>query len=85
MPWLEGLQSHERGTLFPDVPDLTDARPGIERDEYGSIARVRVSARTGEGLDLLRESLAEYARAKADARNKEIALTEYEVQHDYIN
>lgn len=65
--------------------DLTDARPGIERDEYGSIARVRVSARTGEGLDLLRESLAEYARAKADARNKEIALTEYEVQHDYIN
>lgn len=23
--------------------------------------------------------------AKADARNKEIALTEYEVQHDYIN
>ena len=56
--------------------DLTDASPGIERDEYDNIARVRVSARSGDGLDLLRESLAEYARAKAEARKKAIAEAE---------
>ena len=58
--------------------DLTEAEPGIDRDEYGNIARVRVSAITGEGLVMLRETLAEYALAKADARRKELAT----VHHD---
>jgi GTP-binding protein HflX len=58
--------------------DLTEAEPGIDRDEYGNIARVRVSAITGEGLVMLRETLAEYALAKADARRKELAA----VHHD---
>jgi GTPase len=50
--------------------DLTEAGPGIERDEYGNIVRVRVSARTGEGLELLRDTLAEHARVKAESRRK---------------
>ena len=58
--------------------DLTEAEPGIDRDEYGNIARVRVSAITGDGLAMLRETLAEYALAKADARRKELAA----VHHD---
>jgi GTP-binding protein HflX len=53
--------------------DLTEAEPGIDRDEYGNIARVRVSAITGDGFAMLRETLAEYALAKADARRKELA------------
>ena len=65
--------------------DLTEASPGVERDEYGNIARVRVSARSGEGLDLLRESLAEYARAKAEARQKALDDAVREAQNDYIN
>ncbi len=65
--------------------DITEAHAGVERSEYGNIMRVRVSARTGEGLDFLRESLAEYARAKAEARQKAIAEAEYEAQYDYIN
>jgi GTP-binding protein HflX len=65
--------------------DLTEASPGVERDEYGNIARVRVSARSGEGLDLLRESLAEYARAKAEARQKALVDAAREAQNDYIN
>lgn len=48
--------------------DLTEAGSGVERDEYGKIRRVRVSARTGEGLDLLRETLAEIAHDKARQR-----------------
>jgi GTP-binding protein HflX len=33
---------------------------GFERDEYGRISKVRVSARTGEGLDLVRQVLIEH-------------------------
>jgi len=44
--------------------DLTGLSPAVERDEYGRICRVRVSARCGEGLPMLREALAEMALAK---------------------
>ncbi|MBD5805213.1 GTPase HflX [Azoarcus sp. Aa7] len=43
--------------------DLTRAEPGVQQDEYGKIVRVFLSARTGEGLGLLREALAEAARS----------------------
>ncbi len=42
--------------------DVNGLAPGLERDEYGRIGRIWVSARTGEGFDLLREALAEYSR-----------------------
>ncbi|MBL8487623.1 MAG: GTPase HflX [Rhodocyclaceae bacterium] len=45
--------------------DLTAAAPGIDRDDYGRLRRVRVSARSGAGMDLLREALAEAARDRA--------------------
>jgi GTP-binding protein HflX len=41
--------------------DLTGLPPGIERDEYGKIASVRVSAKTGAGLDFLRQAIVEAA------------------------
>ena len=42
--------------------DLTRAEPAVERSDCGNIRRVFLSARTGEGLDLLREALAEVAQ-----------------------
>ncbi len=39
--------------------DLQALPAGVERDEYGRIARIRLSARTGAGMDMLREALAE--------------------------
>jgi GTP-binding protein HflX len=48
--------------------DLNGVGPGIDRDDCGSIARVRLSARTGAGLDTLRQALAEAAAAKAESR-----------------
>ncbi|MGK2952431.1 MAG: GTPase HflX [Thiobacillus sp.] len=39
--------------------DLTGVAPGVGRDEYGKLHSVYVSARTGAGLELLREALAE--------------------------
>jgi len=40
--------------------DLTGLPPGIERDEYAKITRLRVSARTGAGLDLIRQAIDEH-------------------------
>lgn len=41
--------------------DLTEAQAGVARDEYGKIARVFLSAKTGAGLDFLRLALTEFA------------------------
>ncbi|CAL93550.1 ribosome rescue GTPase HflX [Azoarcus olearius] len=41
--------------------DLTHAAPAVERGDCDRIRRVFLSARTGEGLELLREALAELA------------------------
>ena len=44
--------------------DLTEAGPGADRDEYGKIRRVRLSAKTGDGVDFLRQTLIEAAASK---------------------
>ena len=44
--------------------DLTGLPAELERDAYGRINLVRVSAQTGDGLELLRAALAEYAKEK---------------------
>ncbi|MGB4674385.1 MAG: GTPase HflX [Azovibrio sp.] len=48
--------------------DLTGVAPAVERDGYGRISRVKLSARTGEGLALLRDVLGEHAREKRTLR-----------------
>ncbi|MFZ2629913.1 MAG: ribosome rescue GTPase HflX [Rugosibacter sp.] len=42
--------------------DATAASAGLERDGCGNISRVRLSAKTGEGLPLLRAALAEFSQ-----------------------
>ena len=49
--------------------DATAASPGVERDEHDKLARVRLSARTGAGLDLLRNALAEVAQEHSVQRD----------------
>lgn len=48
--------------------DLTHGQPAIERDAYGKISRVLLSAQTGEGLEQLRAALASelFPRISAD-------------------
>jgi GTPase len=55
---------HVPQIMILNKQDLTGLPPSIERDEYGSIQRVRVSARSGAGLPLLREALSELALEK---------------------
>ena len=45
--------------------DAAGLEPALERDEYDKIRRVFISAQTGSGLDLLREAIAECAKARA--------------------
>jgi GTP-binding protein HflX len=45
--------------------DAAGLEPGIERDEYGKISRVFISARSGAGLDLLRDAIVEAAGSGA--------------------
>jgi GTP-binding protein HflX len=45
--------------------DRNGLRPGIDRNEYDRICRVRLSARTGEGVDGLRRALIEAAASRS--------------------
>lgn len=58
--------------------DLLGVAPDIERDEYGRIAAVRLSAKTAEGLDQLRAALAE-------ARDAEPAVAPVQAWHPLDN
>ncbi len=53
-----GAESIPQILVFNKV-DLQALPPGVERDEYGRIARIRLSAKTGAGMNELREALAE--------------------------
>jgi GTP-binding protein HflX len=57
---LEGIGAGSIPTIqvFNKV-DLLEEPARLERDEHGQVVRVFLSARTGEGLDLLRQALAE--------------------------
>ena len=56
--------SEVRQVVVLNKQDLTGLSPAVERDEYGRITRVRLSAKCGGGLPLLREALTEIALEK---------------------
>ncbi|HZO01111.1 MAG TPA: GTPase HflX [Burkholderiales bacterium] len=49
--------------------DAAGLEARVERDQYGRISRVFVSARSGAGIDLLRGAIAEFAKARAAERS----------------
>jgi len=55
--------AHIPQILIYNKIDLTGGEPRVERDEYGKIARVWISAGQGLGLDLARAALEEHAAA----------------------
>jgi len=48
--------------------DQSGMAPAVERDEYDKIQRLFVSARSGEGVNLLRQSVAEFVQASTAIR-----------------
>lgn len=55
-----------RQILVLNQIDRMGMEPGLERDEYGRICKVRISAKTGEGLDLVRQALIEHKQFMAE-------------------
>lgn len=53
--------------------DLTKVSPGVDREACGRIRRVLLSARTGEGLDLLREAIRENVRTRSDDQSSRLS------------
>jgi GTP-binding protein HflX len=47
--------------------DVAGMEPGLERDEYGRIRKVWVSAQSGAGMELVRQALAEHQHRLMDA------------------
>jgi len=68
------------------VPELRDRAGTIERDEYGNISRVFLSAREGLGLDALRAAIAEAATTPvlgpADIEPGDIRFRDLETEPD---
>jgi GTP-binding protein HflX len=59
------IGAHEvRQLIVLNKQDLTGLPPAVERDEYDRITRVRLSAKCGDGLPLLRDALTEVALEK---------------------
>jgi len=61
--------------------DVTAASPGVERDDCGNISRVRLSAKSGDGVGLLRDALAEIANRTVEIKIAGIGCT----MHDVVN
>ncbi len=53
--------------------DLTGAAPAVAMDECGNISRISLSARTGAGVDLLKQALVRFAQ---DRRRDDLQLSE---------
>ena len=62
-----GADQAPRVTVWNKI-DAVGLPPGVERDQYGRISRVYVSARSGIGLEELRAAIAEYGAARASER-----------------
>ncbi|MGH8444175.1 MAG: ribosome rescue GTPase HflX [Solimonas sp.] len=67
-----GADEVPRLQVFNKIDLRDEETPRIERDELGVPARVYVSARLGQGLDLLREAIAE--RLLPELREQELVL-----------
>jgi GTP-binding protein HflX len=63
--------------------DLTGAEPQVARDEYGKIAAVWLSAKTGAGVELLRSAIAEFARDQQH-ETRVLAAQDAELSQSYV-
>jgi GTP-binding protein HflX len=55
--------------IYNKIDQIEDCKPRLEKDAFGRIRRVWLSALSGEGIDLLQQALAEYFPAKESFAN----------------
>ncbi len=80
-----GVEGTPQILVFNKI-DKTDISAGVDRDECGNIARVRVSAQTGAGLEFLRAAIIEMAAARSSPEHPIDSLnpTVSEVGNSYV-
>lgn len=76
--------SEVRQLMVLNKQDLTGLPAAVERDEYDRITRVRVSAKCGEGLPLLRQALTEIAFEKRRDQGDEVANDTVALESDIL-
>jgi GTPase len=54
--------------------DRLDCEAGFDRDEYGRICRIRVSAKTGAGMEFIRQALQEHQQYLKELSTQESAF-----------
>lgn len=59
-----GADAVKQITVYNKIDKLDRSEPRIERDQQGNIQRVWLSAQSGAGIDLLRQTLQEYFPAE---------------------
>ncbi|WP_172419089.1 ribosome rescue GTPase HflX [Candidatus Nitrosoglobus terrae] len=57
--------------IYNKIDQIEGCKPRLERDSFGRICRIWLSAFNGEGIDLLRQALIEYFPAKESFRRLE--------------
>lgn len=67
--------AHLPQILVMNKIDAAGLSPRVDRDEYGKITRVWISAATGDGLDLVRQALIEAAKQSQEQTTQPEALT----------
>lgn len=68
-----------------DLIDFAQAASGYRRDEYGRIDQIRLSARTGEGLEHIRLALSEAMSQRSQPEYQDRPRFENSVRHGQVN
>jgi GTP-binding protein HflX len=66
-----------------DLIDLPASSPGYQRDEYGRIVQVRLSAKTGEGLEFINLALSEALGERAALREPDNQPEAWDITSGY--
>ncbi|MEJ2593071.1 MAG: GTPase HflX [Candidatus Thiodiazotropha sp.] len=71
-----GAREVQQIEIFNKIDLLEGKQPAIDRDESGRIVRIWLSAKTGEGLDLLLQALGEFFRRSHVRRRLQLKAQE---------
>ena len=71
-----GAREVQQIEIFNKIDLLEDKQPAIDRDESGRIVRIWLSAKTGEGVDLLLQALGEFFRRSHVRRRLQLKAQE---------
>jgi GTP-binding protein HflX len=68
------MKAHEIPQLLVlNQIDKIDIKSGYDRDEYGNISHIQLSAKTGNGIEFLKKAIVEFSQKHKNQRNGQYA------------